>query len=379
MKKYLIFLFVIASLTACRSDRKKIDITINGRVEGAKAGELIYEIYTYRREPPYYQLLKDTINFTDGKFLIEDNIVGDMGRSISLPSKSQDSFFFFPDSGEQQIELKIDVIHKSVVFGSKNDKLFRQFNNSLAKLEISVRNRRDVALKRLQAEPENQGLNRELIKIEKSLSTGMVKLLSDCIEKNPASPVGAFLIYKKIGDFKDLSDLYHLLGKPAQSCAYGRIIKGKIDRLARLQPGKEAPDFSLKAPDNRVVSLKDYRGKYVLIDFWAHGCIPCREENQNLKKIYEKYRKSDFEIIGVSIDGGRFREKWLKAIKDDDLPWVQVSDDPEGLVSGKTANRYAVHGIPHQVLIDETGKIVLTSVGSGGTRVKDKLKEVFNR
>jgi peroxiredoxin len=129
---------------------------------------------------------------------------------------------------------------------------------------------------------------------------------------------------------------------------------------AALSPafGAQAPDFVLPTPADKQVTLADYRGKYVLLDFWASWCHPCRAENPQLLKAYEAYKNRNFEVLGISLDEGR--EKWLRAIAEDQLPWTQVAD-----LSGpqnEAAQRYNIQSIPQNFLLDPTGKIVAVNL-----------------
>ncbi|MFT5913695.1 MAG: peroxiredoxin [Flammeovirgaceae bacterium] len=123
-----------------------------------------------------------------------------------------------------------------------------------------------------------------------------------------------------------------------------------------ISVGNYAPDFRLqKLNSSEKISLVDLKGKYVLIDFWASWCGPCRMENPNVKRVYEKFSKDEFEIISVSIDTNEI--KWKKAVEQDGLPWLNVID-----TEMTTADRYGVSAIPFTVLIDKEGKILATNL-----------------
>ena len=123
-----------------------------------------------------------------------------------------------------------------------------------------------------------------------------------------------------------------------------------------LKMGTMAPNFTQATPNGRQVSLTDYRGKYVLVDFWASWCGPCRQENPNLTKVYNAYKDKNFDVLGVSLDEARDRAKWVKAIQDDQLPWTQVAE-LKGWQS-KAATAYFIKAIPQNFLVDPTGKII---------------------
>ena len=118
--------------------------------------------------------------------------------------------------------------------------------------------------------------------------------------------------------------------------------------------GEIAPDFTQNDPDGKPVKLSDFRGKYVLVDFWASWCGPCRAENPNVVAAFNKYKGKNFTILGVSLD--RERDPWLKAITDDKLTWTHVSDIKYW--DNEVAKMYGVRSIPANFLLDKTGKIV---------------------
>ncbi len=138
-----------------------------------------------------------------------------------------------------------------------------------------------------------------------------------------------------------------------------------------LDQGKVAPDFTLNDTKGNPVNLSDFRGKVVLLDFWASWCGPCRRENPNVKKLYTKYHDKGFEVLGVSLD--KKRAAWLKAIEKDDLPWTHISD-----IKGwqcAAAQLYKVRSIPATFLLDPQGKII--AKGLRGPALEQALKQIF--
>ncbi len=148
-------------------------------------------------------------------------------------------------------------------------------------------------------------------------------------------------------------------------------LEDAIERERSFMIGGVAPDFAQTAPEGATINLSDLRGKIVLVDFWASWCGPCRRENPNVVRLYEKYKDKGFEILGVSLD--RNREKWLQAIEQDGLEWLHVSD-LKGW-QNEVAQQYNVSSIPQTLLLDAEGKIIGKNLR--GQRLVNKLAELF--
>lgn len=148
-------------------------------------------------------------------------------------------------------------------------------------------------------------------------------------------------------------------------------IEHEMKMSANIGLGKPAPDIVLPNPDGEEIALSSLRGNYVLVDFWASWCKPCRMENPNVVKLYNKYEDENFEIYGVSLD--RNKDKWVKAIEQDNLSWKHVSDLQ--FWNSAAAKLYNVTSIPFTLLIDPDGKIVETKLR--GKALADKLESIY--
>jgi peroxiredoxin len=149
-------------------------------------------------------------------------------------------------------------------------------------------------------------------------------------------------------------------------------VQAQLNRMQAFLVGGTAPNFTQNDPDGNPVSLADFRGKVVLIDFWASWCGPCRRENPNVVRLYKEYHDQGFEILGVSLD--KTKDRWLNAIESDGLTWPQVSD-LKGW-SNEVAKQYGVRSIPHTILLDEEGKILARNLR--GDALEQKLAEIFS-
>ena len=138
-----------------------------------------------------------------------------------------------------------------------------------------------------------------------------------------------------------------------------------------VQVGMEAPEIALPSPEGQMINLSDLRGKVVLIDFWASWCRPCRVENPNVVRVYNKYKDQGFEILGVSLD--RDRAAWLDAIEKDNLTWPHISDLK--FWQSQAAQTYGVTAIPYTVLVDRDGTIIAERLR--GASLEAKLAEIF--
>ena len=145
----------------------------------------------------------------------------------------------------------------------------------------------------------------------------------------------------------------------------------ETEKLRKLAIGQPAPEFEAYTPTNKTVKLSDYQGKYVLVDFWASWCMPCRKENPNLVRIYNTFKPKGFDILGVSLDNNP--GSWMRAIEDDKLTWTNVSDLKAW--SSNLVIDYRIKAIPSSVVLDPEGKIIAKNLRS--KELEDLLKSIL--
>lgn len=176
-------------------------------------------------------------------------------------------------------------------------------------------------------------------------------------------------------DIKAYDILFNGLNKDVQQSEEGLKVRNTIDRYLKVAIGAQAPVFTANDTIGNPIRLEDYRGKYVLLDFWASWCMPCREENPVVVKAYHEYKSKNFEILSVSLDESGKRDAWIKAIHADSLDWKGHVSDLKGWNNG-VAQLYSVRSIPQNFLIDPQGKII--AVNMRGKALVEKLKELLN-
>lgn len=172
-------------------------------------------------------------------------------------------------------------------------------------------------------------------------------------------------------DFEFMAELAEKFKQELPNSTYTKDFVSSVEDMRVLAIGKEAPEIALPNPEGDTIPLSSLQGKYVLIDFWAAWCRPCRVENPNVVRMYEKYKDKGFEIYGVSLD--RTKDAWVEAIEADNLTWTHVSDLK--YFNSEAAELYNIQAIPATYLLDKEGKIIAKNLR--GKSLEDKLKEIF--
>jgi peroxiredoxin len=197
------------------------------------------------------------------------------------------------------------------------------------------------------------------------------------LKANPNSPIAMFVINQFAGYDINADEVDPVFATLPASVKTYPSYKEFSDRLAiarKIGVGKQALDFTQNDTLGKPVSLSSFRGKYVLVDFWASWCGPCRRENPNVVSAFNKYKDKGFTVLGVSLDQPNAQARWIKAIHDDNLTWTHVSDLKYW--NNEVAQLYGVRAIPFNLLLDKDGKIIAKNIR--GEELQTKLAQLFN-
>jgi peroxiredoxin len=342
MKKLIAGLFLIPVAVMAQQKGFVITGTITGLAENSR-------VTLVDLNKPTDTLARAQV--TKGTFVLKGTVAEPNLHQLNFDVASKKSVLFM---GNETITIKgnIENVQQFDVKGSTVNSDFLEFQKIFNPLFQTLTGLNQQMYSKPNAQPDDS-----VMAAYKKTFDAIVTAIDKFVMEKKASPVTPFLLVVTRELEQDpitLERRFNMLPPASQQGFYGKIVQQGITDSKVGAIGSEAIEFTQADTTGKPVSLNSFRGKYVLVDFWASWCKPCRMENPNVVTAYNKFKSKNFTVLGVSLD--KARESWIQAIKDDGLAWTQVSDLKYW--SNEVARKYKIESIPQNFLIDPNGKIV---------------------
>ncbi|MEM9680213.1 MAG: TlpA disulfide reductase family protein [Bacteroidota bacterium] len=384
MKQVLTILTLALMLASCQKKANRSDYVINGEAKDVYNG---IRVYLKELDKNGRQIVKDTAIVVDEKFTFNGSVT-EPGLHYLSVNGVPGTLPLMIENAEMSLSIDKKILANSALTGSDSHDLMTDFN---AKIKDFRQNLQKVSNDYSDAKFVRDTAN--IATYSQQLKTMNEELLNypiEFIKANSDSYVALNIFESQLrlrgAELDMLIETYDGLSDGLKASTKGTEIKQKLDALKEklekdkvTQVGAVAPSFSAPGTDGKMISLDDVKGKVTIIDFWAAWCGPCRRENPNVVRVYEKYHDQGLEIIGISLDGRRDqmnpKASWLKAIEDDKLTWHQVSN--LNYFNGPVAQAYNITSIPATLILDESGTIVAKNLR--GIALEQKIAELLSK
>lgn len=361
---------VLLALLSCFSCGEKQPndgkVEISGKIENAPTGAIILSQFTESRP-----LVLDTLQLDKkGEFSYEVAVETPTFYELNLYGQKSVRLALLHD--DVKVDYDFANPESLVIEGSKDTQEMIKIEKMMEAYQTKVNSLNDAYYKAM-SDNDTETIKQiqiDAMALESNQSTE-VKNVINSMGDSFASLAAIGLLNPK-NEFQFMDSLIAKLDENYPNTKSIIQIKQQLDEMRALSMGQIAPEIALPDPDGKMMKLSDFRGKYVMIDFWAAWCKPCREENPNVVKLYSEYKDKGFEIFGVSLD--RTKEAWVGAIAEDGLTWPQVSDLQ--YFNSEAAELYQIAAIPATYLIDPEGKIIGKDLR--GPSLRAKLQQIFD-